>query len=468
MDTTNQAMAEEKRRVAANSVFAAIAITGLKAVVGIATGSLGILSEALHSALDLVAAVITLISVRVSDRPADESHHYGHGKFENFSAFIETGLLGLTCVWIVYEAVKRLVFKNVEVEPSVAAFVVMAFSIGTDVWRSRALKRVAVKYDSQALEADALHFSTDIWSSCAVIVGLAVVYAGKALHMPALQVGDPVAALFVAAIVMTVTWRLGRETIDALVDAAPAGLHDRVVDAVSNVPGVLSTESVRLRRSGNRTFADVRVALARTLSFERTEAFSKEVADAVHSIAPNAEVTVRAVPRASLDESMFDVVRAVAARHGVAVRDLGIVEEGISLDLEPFLEFDGSLTLKAVHDRVDAIEREITAEFSRVRSIVTHVAPAGGIAKGAEAVEEPQLEAALRAAAMEVEGILDVHDFRLRRVGDQLDVSCHCLLADDVPLKTVHDKLLAAEQRVRAVDQRLGRIVLHPEPVSEG
>src|SRR5512147_3210104 len=172
---TTEAMRAEKRAVALNSVYAAIAITVLKSLVGISTGSLGILSEAAHSGLDLVAAVITLLSVRVSDKPADAEHQYGHGKIENFSAFIETGLLLLTCVWIIFEAIKRLFFHRVEIEPSIAAFVVMFLSIGVDAWRSRALGRIAVKYDSQALEADALHFSTDIWSSAVVILGLVVV-----------------------------------------------------------------------------------------------------------------------------------------------------------------------------------------------------------------------------------------------------------------------------------------------------
>lgn len=460
-------MVTEKRQVAANSVLAAVAITALKAIVGITTGSLGILSEAMHSALDLVAAVITLFSVRVSDRPADAGHHYGHGKFENFSAFVETGLLALTCIWIVYEAVRRLIFRSVEVEPSVAAFLVMAFSMAADIWRSRALKRVADKYGSQALEADALHFSTDIWSSGAVILGLAVVAAGRSMHMPILQVADPIAALFVAGIVMTVTYRLGRETVDALVDAAPAGVYERVVEAVDAVPGVLKIENIRLRRAGNRAFVDVHVAFARTMSFERSEAFSKSVVDAVRGAVENAEVTVRAVPRASADESLYDQVRTMAARHAVVLRDLDITEVAGSLDIEPFLEFDGDLTLKDVHDRVNLIEAEMSAEIPRLRSIVTHVAPAGTVTTDAEQVHDPALEAALRGAAMEVDGILDVHEFRIRRTGDQLDVSCHCLLTDDTPLTRVHETLVAAEHRVRACDVRLGRIVLHPEPAGD-
>src|SRR5215467_7163482 len=171
----SEAMRREKRAVAGNSVLAAIAITVLKIIVGITTGSLGILSEAAHSGLDLVAALVTFFSVRVSDKPADADHQYGHGKVENFSAFLETGLLLLTCVWIVYEAIKRLMVHNVEIEPSLAAFLVMFFSIAVDTWRSRALRRIASKYDSQALQADALHFSTDIWSSSVVIIGLALV-----------------------------------------------------------------------------------------------------------------------------------------------------------------------------------------------------------------------------------------------------------------------------------------------------
>src|SRR6266403_6308318 len=171
-----ESMRAEKRAVAGNSVLAAFAITALKIVVGFTTGSLGILSEAAHSGLDLIAALVTFFSVRVSDKPADADHQYGHGKVENFSAFIETGLLLLTCVWIIYEAAKRLFFHHVEIEPSIAAFVVMFISMAVDFWRSRALGRIAAKYDSQALEADALHFSTDIWSSGIVIVGLALVW----------------------------------------------------------------------------------------------------------------------------------------------------------------------------------------------------------------------------------------------------------------------------------------------------
>src|SRR5205823_643844 len=245
-------MRAEKRAVAGHSVLAAFAITGLKIVVGITTGSLGILSEAAHSALDLIAAVITWLSVRVSDKPADADHQYGHGKVENFSAFIETGLLLLTCLWIVSEAIKRLFFHHVEILPSVYAFLVMLFSMAVDFWRSRALGRIAEKYDSQALEADALHFSTDIWSSGVVIIGLGLVLAGRKLGIPWLIDADPVAALFVAAVIMFVSTRLARRTVDALLDTAPSGARGAIIGALRNVEGLLEIDRVRIRRAGNR------------------------------------------------------------------------------------------------------------------------------------------------------------------------------------------------------------------------
>src|SRR6266404_1896388 len=232
-------MEMEKRQVALNSVYVAVVITVLKLAVGYRTGSLGILSEAAHSGLDFIAAFITLLSVRVSDKPADADHQYGHGKVENFSAFIETGLLLVTCVWIVWEAVRRLMFHEVHIQPTVAAFAVMFLSMVLDYWRSGKLKKIASKYDSQALEADALHFSTDVWSSGVVILGLALVMIGERFGVTWLTKADPIAALVVAMIVVYVSWRLARQTIDALLDAAPTGIRSDIIDRVSRVEGVL-------------------------------------------------------------------------------------------------------------------------------------------------------------------------------------------------------------------------------------
>src|SRR5512136_1214106 len=230
-----QVATAEKRSVAASSVLAAILLTGMKLTVGLTTGSLGILSEAAHSGLDLVAAAVTLFAVRVSGRPADREHTYGHGKVENLSALFETVLLLVTCVWIIYEAIQRLFFKEVVVEASIWAFIIMGVSIVIDFSRSRALARVAKKYDSQALEADALHFSTDIWSSSVVIGGLLLVRSAEWFNVPLLAKADAIAAMGVAVIVVYVSVQLGRRTVVGLLDGVPSGVRDEIIHRLGEV-----------------------------------------------------------------------------------------------------------------------------------------------------------------------------------------------------------------------------------------
>src|SRR5579863_2007467 len=328
------AMRAEKRAVAGNSVIAALLITGGKIVVGVTTGSLGILSEAAHSALDLIAALLTYLSVGVSDKPADADHQYGHGKVENFSAFVETGLLLLTCAWIIYEAILRLFFRRIDIEPTIAAFAVMLFSMGVDWWRSRALGRIATKYDSQALEADALHFSTDIWSAGVVVLGLSLVLAGRTYHIQWLRDSDPIAALFVAGVVVSVSWRLARRTVDALLDAAPPGVRSQIQDAVRRLDGVLEVDRVRIRRAGNRYFADLTVGLARTVTFQRSGQLVAAVEEAVHRILPDADVTVQPLPRAQRSENIFDRIRAVAAQSNLNVHDISVQDLAGQLHVE--------------------------------------------------------------------------------------------------------------------------------------
>src|SRR5580693_8635911 len=370
---SSESMRAEKRAVAGHSVLAALAITTLKIVVGVTTGSLGILSEALHSVLDLIAAIITLMSVRVSDKPADADHQYGHGKVENFSAFIETGLLLLTCVWIIYEAAKRLFFHHVEIEPSIAAFAVMFISMAVDFWRSRALGRIAAKYESQALEADALHFSTDIWSSGVVIVGLALVLMGRRYQVAWLRQADPIAALFVAGVVVSVSWRLARRTIDALLDAAPSGVRSQILDRIRTVDGVLEVGRVRIRRAGNRYFADLAVGLARTVTFQRSEQLVEAVTAAVHGVLPNADVTVQPLARAQGSENIFDRIRAAATRHNLNVHDISVQELAGQLHVEQHVELDERMTLKGAHDEVTELEASMRRDLPEIADILTHI-----------------------------------------------------------------------------------------------
>ena len=470
---SSKSMRREKRDVAGNSVLAALVITSLKIVVGIATGSLGILSEAAHSGLDLVAALVTFFSVRVSDKPADADHQYGHGKVENVSAFIETGLLLMTCVWIVYESIKRLFFHSVEIEPSVAAFLVMSLSIAVDAWRSRALGRIATKYDSQALEADALHFSTDIWSSGVVILGLALVWLGhsnlgRSYHVGWLRQADPIAALCVAGVVVSVSWRLARRTVDALLDAAPAGVRGQILDRIWAVDGVLEVERVRFRKAGNGYFADVSVGLERNFTFQRSEQVSDAVKSQVREVLPDADVMVHTVPRARRAENIFDRIRAVATRHNFNVHDVSVQDLNGQLHVEQHLELDEQLTMKQAHDEVTRLETEMRTEVPEIATILTHIeSEPATIETGEQIVREPELERRLKEIVKEFPEVMDVHEFQFKKVRARLYVSCHCTLPDAMPLSRVHDVQTSLETRFKHDAPELFRVLIHPEPVTD-
>jgi cation diffusion facilitator family transporter len=288
---------QSKRNAAMTSVVAAVFITGFKIVVGILTGSLGILAEAAHSGFDFLAALMTYFAVRIADKPADSLHHYGHGKVENLSALFETLLLLLTCVWIIWEAVERLFFRPVKVDASVWAFIVMVVSIVVDYSRSRVLNNAAKKYNSQALEADALHFSTDIWSSSVVIVGLVCVKIADFFpYYEILREADAVAALGVAIIVIWVCIRLGSRTIRVLIDTAPEGMDRIIKREVESIEGVINCHDIRLRTSGPKTFIDVHVLMDGKLSLSEAHAITEDIERAINRIHPEADVIVHPEP----------------------------------------------------------------------------------------------------------------------------------------------------------------------------
>lgn len=288
---------KEKTSAALSSVAAALVLTIFKIIVGLATNSLGILAEAAHSGLDLVAALVTFIAVRISDRPADTEHHYGHGKVENFSALVETLLLLATCVWIIYESLQRLFFRTAEIDPSFWAFLVMGVSIVVDYSRSRILYRAAQKHNSQALEADALHFSTDIWSSAVVILGLIAVRISQAIpSWEFLKKADAIAALVVAGIVVYVSLELGIRTVQGLLDHAPQHLAKHIETSVEEIPGISDCHRVRIRTSGPSLFVDLHIYVDPNQSLKDAHLLAKKAAEAVRHLAPRADVIVHAEP----------------------------------------------------------------------------------------------------------------------------------------------------------------------------
>ncbi len=466
------APAREKQSVARASVLAAVGLTALKGVVGAATGSLGILSEALHSLLDLAAALLTLLAVRASARPADERHSYGHGKVENVSALVQAGLLVATCAWIVAEALARLTSSETHVQVTVWSFAVMGTSIAVDLTRARSLRRTARKYQSQALEADALHFSTDVWSSLVVILGLGCVALAEPLAAPWLTKADALAALAVAGIVLWVTGRLVRRSLADLLDEAPPGLREHIAAAV-RLPGVVEVGRVRVRRSGPESFVDLTLRVGADTSLAQGHAIADEAEATVHRLVPGSDVVVHVEPsseaRPDLSASAaseFAVARRIAAEHRLAAHDLHFQEVLGQRSLELHVEVPAHLDVAAAHERTSSFEAALRRALPALARIVSHIEPAP--ADGGGAVSAEEVTALVHAAVAQVCPACRAHELHLDAEHDALHLSFHCSVPPDLPIAAAHGLTERIEETLRARLPQLGRVVIHVEPGEAG
>ena len=464
--------ARGKKRAALLSVGSATLLVSLKAFLVVRTGSLGVLSEALHSGLDLLAAIITFLSVRMSDQPADERHPYGHGKFENFSAFVETGLLALTALYIIYEAFARLFFRTVHIQPSVMAIVVLLGALSIDLTRARALERAARKYSSEALEADALHFSTDVWSTIVVMVGIGLVWAGETWDLPWLVYADALAGLTVAAVILWVGSQLGRRTLDALLDAAPKGLQQEIALALERMAGVLEVVRVRVRRAGNRHFVDATVSVPRSASLEQVHTLTDAIEKRIGEIVPS-DVMVHVEPRAPVGEHLFEAIRALAQRMGLAIHEVRASQQDGRLFIELHLEVDENLSLREAHRQASELEDQIRELRDGAVDVNIHIEPLGHhIATPDAGLGEMKqlakaIEGFLNRLPSEFDELVNCHDVRVRQVEHHILVSCHCTMKSELPITQVHDVTAVLEDRVKEKFQQIYRVTIHPEPAED-
>ena len=467
MTAAQSAADREKRAVAFLSVSAAAGLTAAKLAVGLWTNSLGILSEAAHSGLDLLAAAMTFWAVSVSGRPADADHAYGHGKVENLSALCETLLLMLTSVWIVWEAVERLFVREPHVAVNGWSFLVIVLSIAVNSLSARALKRAADKHASAALEADALHFSTDVWSSWVVLFGLCGVLAGRRFALPWLVKADAVAALGVALIVMWVCWDLGRKSVNDLLDAIPRDLRERVC-AAARVEGVTEVRQVRVRRGGPAVFADVVIAVGHGTDLERAHAIADRAETAVQAALPGADVVVHVEPCAQ-EPDPLTMARVLAARHGLGAHGLRIYDERGRRFLELHLEVAAELRLEEAHRQVSRFEAELRRSVPELAGVVTHIEPAGECPgpPRPDPDGEKRVQEALRRFLRAEHIPFTPHEVRVRSTGGELGLSLHCALDPGTGIKDAHDLTVRLEKHLRAAVPDLGRVVIHVEPPEE-
>lgn len=450
----------EKKLVALSSVIAAVFITGFKLTIGLMTNSLGILSEAAHSGLDLLAAAMTLFAVSYASRPPDKEHQYGHGKIENVSAFVETLILVFTCVWIISEAISRLVSGTSHVESSFWGYVVIVSSIVIDFSRSRALKKAAIKHKSQALEADALHFSSDIWSSLVVLGGLVAVNLGY-------QIIDPIAALIVAILVMFVSYRLGRRTIDALMDRVPHGMYDDIRALIERVEGVEEIRSLRIRPSGSKVFVDTTVAIARTLHFQSAHDIMDAVEKEIHEHHTNMDVVVHAEPVAGRDETVGDRVRMLVVARGLRdPHNLEVHLHGGKYHVDFDMEFRKGKEFIEAHNIATEVEREIQKEIAGVEKVTIHLEeylPTESVTDASDG-DEQLLSSEIEGLLNRESRVLGYSDLTLLKVNKTYTLSMNCVFEKSQSLGEIHQVICELETKLYDRFKSIRRVTIHAEP----
>jgi cation diffusion facilitator family transporter len=452
-------MIREKRRVAMTSVVAAVFLTAMKLGVGIWTGSLGILSEALHSGLDLIAALITVLAVRIADRPADEDHQFGHGKIENLSALFQTLLLLVTCIWILYEAWERLSGDAVHIQVNFWAFAVVVVSIVVDFSRSRALMRIARKYDSQALEADALHFRTDIYSSAVVLIGLVSVLVG-------FPEADAIAAAIVALIVISISIQLGRRTIDGLLDRVPEGVQRTVEQVVSEIDGVESIRTLRLRSSGGAVFINLVIGIQRTTFFDRAHAIVDSVEDGVRRALPRADILVHAEPVVGVREKLSDKVEWLVRQSALTAHNIAILWVDDAYMIEFDIEYPQGTSFEEAHDLATEVEARIRKHIANVRHVHIHLEEDTVGALNARDISSDEASLLQRCAEY-LEGqemICAVGMLRLFATEDGLRLSITVSLPRGLSLSEMHHHVDHLENGLSALDSRIDDVFIHAEP----
>jgi cation diffusion facilitator family transporter len=451
----------EKQSVALVSMAASGGLAIAKLIAGLLTGSLGILSEAVHSFIDFCATVITFFAVRVGDQPPDERHHYGHAKFESIAALAETGLLLATTGWIAYEAIHRLVSGDTQIFLAWWAAAVIIASIIIDFFRSRALSRVAKATTSEALAADALNFTSDMWSSLAVLAGLLATWFG----FPA---ADSIAALIVAAVMVVIALRLGKRTLDTLLDAAPGSATEDIRRIVEATPGVLSLERLRIRPAGATLFTGVVVSVPRTMPVDDMIALREKLARDIRAAYSNADVTVTTDPVALDDETISQRVRLIAHRQDLAIHHLTIQRVGIRTAVSFDLEVDGKMTLLDAHEKATGLEAAIRRELGEDVEVESHIEPLPERVLPGEDLPQgskKEIETLLRRLAAGEKRVSDVHNVRVRRNSEGIFVHYHCRFSPAEAIETVHEIVDRLEVELQQAKPEIRRVIAHAEPV---
>ncbi|HYZ19349.1 MAG TPA: cation diffusion facilitator family transporter, partial [Gaiellaceae bacterium] len=448
-----------QRRTALVSVVAACVLIALKLGTGLATGSLGLISEAVHSGTDLVAALLTLFAVGVAVRPADRAHAYGHGKAEHLAALAEGGVLVLASLFVAYRALARLTgFAESEVDPAWYAFVVVLIVIAVDASRTAVSLRAARRYQSPALQANALHFGSDLVGSAAVLVGLLVARAGY-------PQADSLAALFVAVLVLIAAGRLMRRNVDVLMDRMPVEAERAARRAIDTLDPAVQLRRLRMRQAAGRHFADVVIGVSADAAVGQAHAAADAVEAAVHDAVPGSDVVVHVEPvdEAELRERVHAAALSVPRVREVHNLRLLNVDGGLQVALH--LKLPGELSLEEAHAVASSVEQAISAAVPEVDSVQTHLEPLREPGAGtAPAAADVQADTeAVRRVVREETGT-EPRELRFLETDDGLVVFLTLGLDPDSRLADVHERASEIEERIRRACGGVADVIVHTEP----
>jgi cation diffusion facilitator family transporter len=451
----------EKQTVALYSLLASGGLAIVKFAAALVSGSLGLLSEAFHSLMDFGATAMTLMAVRIADKPADDDHHYGHAKAESVVALVEAGMLFGVTAWVAYEAITRLWQGGHEVTLSWWLFAIILASIIIDFNRARALRKTAQKTGSAALAADALHFAADMWSSIAVLIGLALVWWGYGF-------ADSLAALVVAGFVAHAAWGLGKQTLDTLLDAAPAGVSAQIRQAVESTNGVLALRQLRVRPTGPELYVDMITDVPRTMPTAKLDALRQQLIATIQQEFPTADCSIQMNPIVLDSETAFDKVSLIADKHDLKVHHLAVQSLDGRLAISFDVEMDATTPLTLAHDKATALETEIRDGLGADVEVESHVEPMeprllDGAPPATAVVKK--VEATLARLCRKEKLLQDLHNIRVRSNAAGLYVHYHCRFAPDLAIEAVHTVSDRIEMALMAALPTIKRVVAHAEPI---
>jgi cation diffusion facilitator family transporter len=472
----------EKTKIALISIVASASLALFKLIISVVTGSLGILSEAMHSGLDILAAIMTLYAIRMAIRPPDLEHPYGYAKFESLTSLAEMILLFVIAGWIFYEGIHRIFVIHREPEITVFSFAIMIGSIIVDYGRSKALYKISRKYGSQALEADALHFKTDMLTSGVVLVGLVIVY------LFGIPNADSYAAIIVAAVIVYTSLGLGRRTLDVLLDRAPKGIQGQILESITGFEGVKNVHSVRVRTVSSETFVDLHIAVPRIFTHDKAHRIATNVENKIKGeILPNSDVVVHVdAVEDDLTETIKDKIRLIATNYP-AIKNIhslylstpfdqnvkslkkqenssnninAMVKDSSSMYLHLYLDvqIDSMLDLKTAHDIIDDFERKIKEDIASIKNITTHIETEIDIETsiGKEEKTDQSFTNKIKDIALSVNGVSDCKDVALVFAGNEVHITLTIKLN---PLYIKMDKNTRGENN--SYDDNLSVVTAH-------